>query len=76
MRDIGETAEFPLETGGLGRSPPPQGLERDRFVTHAVVYRVDDTHSTRTKPTKNGEALRSAKPGLDRVRPVLVRDRR
>ncbi len=76
MRDIGETAEFPLETGDVGRSRPPQGLERDRFVAHAVVDRVDDTHPTRTEPAKDRESLRAAKLGLDRSRPVRSRDRR
>ena len=76
MRDIGETAEFPLETRDVGRARPPQGLERDCFVAHAVVDRVDDAHSARTEPAKDGESLRAAKLGLDRIRPVRALDRR
>ena len=76
MRDIGEAAEFPLETRDVGRARPQQGLERDRFVAHAVVYRVDDAHAARTEPAKDRESLRAAKLGLDLIRPVLAHDRR
>ena len=76
MSDIGEAAEFPLETRDVGRARPQQGLERDHFVANAVVHRVDDAHAARTEPAKDRESLRAAKLGLDLIRPVPAHDRR
>ena len=76
MSDIGEAAEFPLETRDVGRARPQQGLERDRLVANAVVYRVDDAHAASTEPAKDPESLRAAKLGLDLICPVRAHDRR
>ena len=74
MSDIGEAAEFPLETRDVGRARPEQGLERDRLVANAVVHCVDDAHATSTELAKDPESLRAAKLGLDLIRPVRAPD--